>query len=103
MAGFELDNAPEPVGADSSWSSPTNLSRKVRELANRSYHALNSGPQPVAQAQARTKDVLEDLRDQIAWLQHKIHARKLGSLILWVDALGGQVDNLLGLAGKAEQ
>jgi hypothetical protein len=99
-------NAPETVGVDSSWSSAPKLSRKVRELADRSYHALNSGPQLVAETTARSQDVLQDLRDlrdQVAWLQHKIHDRKLDSLIPWVDALKRQVDNRLGDARKAEK
>jgi hypothetical protein len=106
MASSELVNAPQPVGQDSSWSSASKLSRKVRELAHRSFHALNSIAHPVAQTEARSKEILQDLRDlhdQVAWLQHKIHARKLDSLIPWVDALRRQVDNRLGDAGKAEQ
>jgi hypothetical protein len=94
------------VGADSSWSSAPKLSRKVRELAHRSFHATHSGARPIAEAQARSIDVvqdLRDLRDQVAWLHHKIHARKLDSLIPWVDALKRHVDNRLGDPRKAEQ
>jgi hypothetical protein len=43
------------------------------------------------------------MRDQVARLQHKIHARKLDSLIPWVDALKRHVDNRLELARKDEQ
>ena len=106
MASLEIDDAPQTVGVDSSWSSAPKLSRKVRELAHRSFHAIHSGSQAVADARARSQDVfqdLRDLRDQVAWLQHKIHARKLDSLIPWVDALRRQLDNRLGDAGKAEQ
>ncbi len=106
MASLEIDDAPQTVGVDSSWSSAPKLSRKVRELAHRSFHAIHSGSQAVAGTQARSQDVLQDLRDlrdQVAWLQHKIHARKLDSLIPWVDALRRQVDNRLDDAGKAEQ
>jgi len=106
MASFELDNTPQPMGLDSSWSSAPKLSRKVRELAHRSFHAIHSGSQPIAEIQAPSNDVLQDLlelRDQVAWLQHKIHARKLDSLIPWVDALRRQVDNRLGDAGKVDQ
>ena len=106
MASSELENTPQPVGLDSSWSSAPKLSRKVRELAHRSFHAIHSGSQAVAETQARSQDVLQDLRDlrdHVAWLQHKIHARKLDSLIPWVDALRRQVDDRLGNSGKAEQ
>jgi hypothetical protein len=106
MASFELDDAPQTVGVDSSWSSASKLSRKVRELAHRSFHAQNLIPQTLAQTQARSKEILHnmrDLRDQVAWLHHKIHARKLDSLIPWVDALRRQVDDRLGNSGKAEQ
>jgi hypothetical protein len=106
MASFELDNTPQTVGVDSSWSSAPKLSRKVRELAHRSFHAIHSDPHSNAAAQASSRDVdqaLRDLRDEVAWLQHKIHARKLDSLIPWVDSLRRQVDNRRDDAGKAEQ
>jgi hypothetical protein len=103
MASLEIDDAPQTVGVDSSWSSAPKLSRKVRELAHRSFHAIHSGSQAVAETQARSQYVLQDLRDQVARLQLKIHARKLDSLIPWVDALRRQVDNRLDDAGKAEQ
>ena len=91
---------------DSTWSSASKLSRKVRELAHRSYHALKTDPQPVALTEARSNEVLQDLRDlrdQVARLQHKIHERNLEALIPWVDALRRQVDDRLGHAGKAEE
>jgi hypothetical protein len=106
MESSELDNTPQTAGQDSSWSSASKPSRKVRELAHRSFHALNSIAHPVAQTEARSKELLHelrDLRDQVARLQHIIHARKLDSLIPWVDALRQQVDNRLGLAGKTER
>jgi hypothetical protein len=106
MASFQVDHTPQTVSVDSSWSNASKLSRKVRELAHRSFHAIHSDSQPVAQTQPRSKDILQDLRDlrdQVAWLQHKIHARKLDSLIPWVDALRRQVDNRFGDARKAQQ
>jgi hypothetical protein len=106
MASSEPHHAPQTAGRDSSWSSAPKLSRKVRELAHRSFHAIHSASQPVAETQAESKDAvydLRELRDQVAWLQHKIHARKLDSLIIWVDALRRHVDNRLGLAGKDDQ
>jgi uncharacterized protein (DUF2342 family) len=75
----------------------------MREPAHRSFHAINSVAQPVAETRARSKYVVQDLRDQVAWLQHKMDARKLDSLIPGVDALRRQFDNRLGDAGKAEQ
>jgi hypothetical protein len=105
MASSEPHHAPETAGQDSSWSNAPKLSRNVRDLAHR-FHALNSVAQPVEETEARSKEVVQDLRelrDQVAWLQHKIHARKLDSLITWVDALRRKVDNRLGDAGKAEQ
>ena len=103
MASSELHHAPQTAGRDSSWSSASKLSRKVRELAHQSFLAIHSGSQPVADTQARSKDDLQDLHDQVAWLQHKIHARKLDLLIPWVDALRREIDNGLGDARKAEQ
>jgi hypothetical protein len=106
MASSPLQNTPAIADTDSTWSNAPKLSRKVRELAHRSFHALNTGPQRVAQAQADSKDVLvdlRDLRDQLARLQHKIHSRKLKALIPWVDALKRQVDDRLADTGKADE
>ncbi len=91
---------PETTDQDSTWSSAPKLSRKVRELAHRSYHALKTSPQPAAQTQAPSNDVLDDLRnlrDQVARLQRKIYARNLEPLIPWVDALKRQIDDRLGV------
>jgi hypothetical protein len=106
MAESELENMPQPLSVESSWSSATKLSRKVRELAHRSFLAIHSGRQQVDKNYERSKDILDDLRElneQIAWLQHKIHARKLDSLIPWVDALKRQVDDRLGDVRKGKQ
>jgi hypothetical protein len=95
---------PEATDQDSSWSSAPKLSRKVRELAHRSYHALKTPSPPVAETEALSNEVLQDLRDlrdQIARLQDKIHTRNLGALIPWVDALRRQVDVRIGHSGKA--
>ncbi len=105
MARAEPDDTREPTDLDSTWSNASKLSRKVRELAHRSFHALKPGSDPVAQVRANSTDIvqdLRDLRDQLARLQHKIHARKLSALIPWVDALKQQVDDRLGDAGKAQ-
>jgi hypothetical protein len=106
MASHELRDAPESTVSESTWSSASKLSRKVRELANRSFHALKNGPRPVALTEARSNDILQDLRDlrnQIARLQHKIHERNLESLIPWVDALRHKVDDRLAQLRKAEE
>ena len=106
MADSEINHTSQPLGVESSWSSTPKLSRKVRELAHRSFHAIHPGRQQGEENQERTQDILEDLSelcDQLAWLQHKIHARKLDSLIPWVDALKRQVDDRLGNVRKAEQ
>ncbi len=95
---------PETTDGDSTWSSAPKLSRKVRELAHRSYHALKTSPHPVARSQAASSDVLDDLRnlrDHVARLQQKIHTRNLEPLIPWVDALKRQIDDRLGDSGKA--
>jgi hypothetical protein len=106
MARNELRDAPESTVSESTWSSASKLSRKVRELANRSFHALKAGPQHVALTEARSNDILQDLRDlrdQIARLQRKIHERNLESLIPWGDALKQKVDDRLVHTGKAEE
>ena len=83
-------------GQDSTWSNPEKLSRKIRELASRSHRALREGPRPeVAAHRSHTieQDDLRDLREQVARLQQKIHALRLGLLIPWVDALRRRVED----------
>jgi len=96
MTNAQPQELHEDAGQDSTWSNALKLSRKVRELAHRSYLALKSNPQPDTQSQADSKDILDDLRDlshQVAKLQQKIHARQLKALIPWVDALGQLVED----------
>jgi hypothetical protein len=105
MSSALPQNTPEIADTDSTWSNAPKLSRKVRELAHRSYHALKAPSPPAAQTGPISKEVLQDLRDlcdQIARLQHKIHTRNLSALIPWVDALRRQVDVRLGQSGKAD-
>jgi hypothetical protein len=86
---------PEDSGQDSTWSSASKLSRKVRELAHRAHRAIR---RPSRQ-EPRPDDVADDLRDlcqQVARLQRKIHERKLSSLIPWVDSLRQTVEDRLG-------
>jgi hypothetical protein len=102
MTNTQPQELHEDATEDSSWSNASKLSRKVRELANQSYRALNAGTQADAQTQAVSRDILLDLRDQVARLQHKIHARRLGALIPWVDALSQRVEDRLANAERQE-
>lgn len=96
----------EDTNHDSSWSEAPKLSRKVRELAHRSFHAIKTGPGPLLQTEGRSRDVLDDLRevrDEVARLQQKIHERRLDALIPWIDALRRQLDDRLLRAGRTER
>ena len=42
MASSLPQNTPEIADTDSTWSNASKLSRKVRELAHRSFHALKT-------------------------------------------------------------
>jgi hypothetical protein len=98
MTSTERPANPDVASDDSTWSSAPKLSRKVRELAHRSFHALRSDQQAMAPASPSSSEVQEDLRDlqgQVARLQRKIHDRKLEALIPWIDALRQQVDDRL--------
>jgi SMC interacting uncharacterized protein involved in chromosome segregation len=100
MTNAQPQELHEDLSEGSSWSSASKLSRKVRELAHRSYRALKAD----AQSQDGFTDIqqdLRDLRDQVARLQQKIHARQLSALIPWVDALRQQVEARLDNAGRA--
>ena len=80
MTNTETQELHEDASQDSTWSNAAKLSRKVRELAHRSYLALKARTQPDAQARAGPEgiaDDLRDLRDQVARLQQKIHERQL--------------------------
>ena len=85
---------------DSTWSSASKLSRKVRELAHRSHRAMKARTLP----QESPDDVTEDLRDlraQLQRLHQKIHERRLGALVPWVAALQRQVEDRFANEGKA--
>jgi hypothetical protein len=107
MTNSQTENSPDDTILDSTWSSAPKLSRKVRELAHRSFQLLKGGGEPFETIQARcATDVVPDLcdlRDQLARLQKKIHDRNLEALIPWVDALRQQVDDRLRHAGKAQK
>jgi len=95
MTDIRIKDQPESLDQESTWSSASKISRKVRELAHRSYHAMKASRQPVRPASTGQQEIagdLRDLRDQVARLRQKIHARQLGALIPWVDALWKQVD-----------
>jgi hypothetical protein len=105
MASTEPWNTLQTTANDSTWSSAPKLSRKVRELAHRSFRALKTASQADGQTQAPSNEILQDLRDlrdQVARLQHKIHERNLESLIPWVDALRHKVEDRLGPAARME-
>jgi hypothetical protein len=105
MTHIQSQDLQEGMGQDSTWSNPAKLSRKVRELAHRSYRALRTGPRADAPAPARPEDIAEDLRDlrdQVARLRRKIHERRLQPLIPWVDALSHQVEDRLATRERQE-
>ena len=98
MTSIRPEDFTEGTSQESTWSNPAKLSRKVRELAHRSYRALKASPRPDPRAPAASEDPAEDLRDlraQVARLQQKIYQRGLKALIPWVDALGKQVEDRL--------
>jgi len=103
MTKAQTQHLQEEASEGSTWTNAAKLSRKIRELAHRSYRALKDGTQLDPQRQRRSADLhdLLDLRDQVARLQQKIHARRLSALIPWVDALRQQVDDRLANALKA--
>ena len=105
MTRFDASESLPDAGQDSTWSSAPKLSRKVRELALRSYRAVHCEPRPDRLKNAGPEDAeqdLADLRNQLARLQQKIHERRLGVLIPWVDALRRQVEDRLGGSEKVE-
>ncbi len=99
------DNLQECAGEDSTWSSPSKISRKVRELAHQSHRALKVVSQPHVlnpKVSQETSVDLNELRGQVARLQQKIHDRRLGVLVPWVDALRRQLEDRLGNSGSAD-
>jgi hypothetical protein len=46
---------------------------------------------------------LRELRDQVARLQGKIHARRLRALVPWVDALLGRIEARLERVEQREE
>src|SRR5262249_16037081 len=99
MTNTQPQLAPENADQDSTWSSASKLSRKVRKLAHRSHHALKARALS-EQGAHQIGDDLGDLRRQIERLHRKIHERRLGVLVPWVDALKRQVEEQLGNEGK---
>jgi hypothetical protein len=95
MARIERERLEETGIEESSWSSPSKLSTKLREVAGRAHRALKAG----ARSEDHPQDIgddLGDLRVQVARLQQKIHKRRLGVLMPWVDALRQQVERQFG-------
>jgi hypothetical protein len=99
MTKIRFDDPAEGTGEESTWSNAAKLSRKVRELAHRSYRALKAGAAPDVPTQVSPDELAEELRDlraQVARLHEKIHERRLQPLIPWVDRLRRQVEHRLG-------
>jgi hypothetical protein len=91
------------VDQESTWSNPAKISRKVRELAHQSHRALKTVARPHVLAPKEFQDRpvdLYELRNQVARLQQTIHARRLGVLVPWVDALRQRIEDLLASAEK---
>ena len=103
MSSADPQNTSESSALESSWSSAPKLSRKVRELAHRSFHALRFRSLLGSLNRARSIEDLQDLRDQLVLLQRKIKGRNLEALIPWVDELRRQVDDRLDHERKAEE
>jgi hypothetical protein len=104
MKNTQTQNRPAATDSDSTWSDAGKLSRKVRELADRSYRLLKTSPRTEGPVQAGPEDAAadhQDLRDQIDHLHRKIHERRLSALIPWIDALHRQVQDRLDVARKA--
>jgi hypothetical protein len=98
MADVRFQDLRGDAGQDSTWSKPAKLSCKVRELAHPSHRVLRGRTRPAAVARPGSDNIqgdLRDLRDQIARLQRKVFAPRIGALVPWVDALGKQVEKRL--------
>jgi hypothetical protein len=94
-------DANDIASQESTWSSASRLSRKVRELAHRSHRALKTGTIGREAHQPIDED-LRDLREQVRRLQRKIHERRLAALISWIDALRQKVETGLGDRGRKD-
>ena len=103
MSSADPQNTSENSAMESSWSSAPKLSRKVRELAQRSFDALRFRSLVGSFNRAHSTEDLQDLRDQVVLLQQKIQSRNLEALIPWVDALRRQVDDRLDHERKEQE
>jgi hypothetical protein len=66
------DNLPASVDQDSTWSNPSKISRKVRELAYQSHRALKAASQPHVLVPTEAQDSpadLHELRSHVVRLQ----------------------------------
>jgi hypothetical protein len=105
MPEFPGEKLPQDAGQESTWSNPAKISRKVRELAYQSHKAFKTAAQPQVPAPKESEDGPVDpgdLRSQLARLQQKIHARRLGALIPWIDALRQRVEDRLSRPEKTD-
>jgi hypothetical protein len=98
MACSNSDGRVPDADSGSTWSNPAKISRKVRELAHRSHKLLNerSSPHlPVREVEESRREESRELRNQVAKLHKSIHARRLGVLVPWIDALRRQLEERL--------
>ena len=98
MTITERQETPKVASDDSTWSSAPKLSRKVRELAHRSFHALKSDQERMA-AYLAFFEGSPGRAARPAWsggpAACKIHDRNLEALIPWIDALRQQIEDRL--------
>jgi len=105
MPQVPSDDFPASMDQSSTWSNPAKISRKVRELAHQSHRALKAAAHPHVLAPRDSQDRptdLRELRNQVVRLQQKIHARRLGVLVPWVDALRQRIEDLLASTEKRD-
>jgi hypothetical protein len=106
MIRLSPSDFPRNAGEESTWSNPAKLSGKVRELAHRAHPALKADPRPHVLASRNSeasRQELRDLRIQLARLQQKIRALRLGGLVPWIDALKRLVETRLNITEKEEK
>ncbi len=93
------DSLPSESDSESTWSNPAKIGRKVRELAHRSHQFLSAGARPhvpVGQPGESQRENPAELLQQVDRLQRTIHARRLGVLTSWVDALRRRLEERVG-------
>jgi hypothetical protein len=97
------DSLPVGPASDSTWSNPAKIGRKVRELAHRSHVLLGAGCRshvPASLTDDGQREDAAELLQQVARLQRTIHARRLGVLTTWIDALRRQLEERVNRSEK---